>query len=279
MHEKVKSDDIISRDDKLQLTLTKLERNLNKVNIGLSSVHSSSVTDGHNQNDVKVRLPKLTLKNFNGDVANWPSFWDQYDSAIHQKQNVSDIDKFTYLKSYLCDSANFVISALALTLENYKDAIDLLRQQYANPQVLINAHMKKFVSLNNVESVHEVKGLRKLFNTVESSIRNLKTLKVEVNSYGSLLVPLLNEKLPKELSLQIARNFEGGVWPLEDMIKVLKNEIQAKERLLSVDIIQLKVLSPSESFVIEAICTLFICSDILSQNVRSVASQYQHLKI
>ena len=72
MHEKVKLDDIISRDDKLRLTLTKLERNLNKVNIGLSSVHSSSVTDadGHNQNDVKVRLPKLTIKNFNGDVAN-----------------------------------------------------------------------------------------------------------------------------------------------------------------------------------------------------------------
>ena len=68
--------------------------------------------------------------------------------------------------------------------------------------------MKKFVSLNNVKIVHDVKGLRKLFDTVESNIRNLKTLKVEVNSYGSLLVPLLNAKLLKELSLQIARNFK-----------------------------------------------------------------------
>ena len=170
---------------------------------------------------------------FNGDVANWPSFWDQYDSAIHQKQNISDIDKFTYLKSYLCDSANSVISGLTLTSENYKEAIDFLRQRYVNPQVLISAHMKKFVSLNNVKSVHDVKGLRKLFDTVESSIRNLKTLKVEVNSYGSLLVPLLNVKLSKELSLQIARNFEDDVWPLEEMTKVSKNEIQAKERSLS----------------------------------------------
>ena len=59
-------------------------------------------------------------------------------------------------------------------------------------------------------------------------------MKVEVSSYGSLLVPLLNAKLPKELSLIIARNFEDDVWPLEDMMKVLKNEIQAKERSLSV---------------------------------------------
>ena len=94
--------------------------------------------------------------------------------------------------------------------------------------------MKKFVSLNNVKSVHDVKYLRKIFDTFESSIRNLKTLKVEVNLYNSLLVPLLNTKLPKELSLHIARSFEDDVWSLKDMMKVLKNEIQAKERSLSV---------------------------------------------
>ena len=59
-------------------------------------------------------------------------------------------------------------------------------------------------------------------------------MKVEVNLYGSSLVPLLNGKLTKELSLQIARNFKDDIWPLEDMMKVLKNEIQAKERSLSV---------------------------------------------
>ena len=37
------------------------------------------------------------------------------------------------------------------------------------------------------------------------------------------------------LSSQIARNFEDDVWPLEDMMKVLKNEVQAKERSLSVE--------------------------------------------
>ena len=87
------------------------------------------------------------MKKFNGDFA----FWDQYDSDIHQKQNISDTDKFTHLKSYLCDSANSVIFGLTLTSENYKEALDLLRQRYANPQVLIGAHMKKFVSLNNVK--------------------------------------------------------------------------------------------------------------------------------
>ena len=60
-----KLDDIIARDDKLRLTLWKLERNFKKINIG-----SSSISNWHNQNNVKVRLPKLTIKTFNGDVAN-----------------------------------------------------------------------------------------------------------------------------------------------------------------------------------------------------------------
>ena len=61
-------DDIIAQDDKRRLTL----RNeiYKKVNIGSSSVHSSSISNWHNQNNVKLRFPKLTIKRFNGDVAN-----------------------------------------------------------------------------------------------------------------------------------------------------------------------------------------------------------------
>ena len=44
----------------------------------------------------------------------------------------------------------------------------------------------------------------------------------------------------------------------------------------TVDIVQVKVLNPSKSVVIEAICKPFICSDILCQNIHSVSSQYDH---
>ncbi len=30
-----------------------------------------------------VRLPKITMQPFDGDVTNWTSFWDSFDSAIH----------------------------------------------------------------------------------------------------------------------------------------------------------------------------------------------------
>ena len=98
-------------------------------------------------------------------------------------------------------SAREGISVLTTTAENYNEAVELLKQRYGNTQVLINAHMQQFVSLPVIKSVNDVKRLRKLYEKVESSVRNLKTLDVDPSSYGDLLVLLINAKLPNELRL------------------------------------------------------------------------------
>ena len=71
----------------------------------------------------KVRLLKLEIKKFDEDVINWNSFWDQFSSAIHENDSLSEIDKITYLKSFLCDSAKLTISGLSLSSKNYTEAI------------------------------------------------------------------------------------------------------------------------------------------------------------
>ena len=52
-----------------------------------------------------VRLPKITMQPFDGDVTNWTSFWDSFDSAIHRNAGLNEIDKFNYLRSLLKGSA------------------------------------------------------------------------------------------------------------------------------------------------------------------------------
>ena len=59
-------------------------------------------------------------------------------------------------------------------------------------------------------------------------------MKVETSSYGSLLVPLLNEKLPNDIRFNLARKFKDDVWKLDEMLIFLKTEIEAKERSISV---------------------------------------------
>ena len=84
--------------------------------------------------------------------------------------------------------------------------------------------MKKLVSIPRVKNPNDDLNLRKILDQVESSVRNLKSLKVETNSYGQLLFPLLNEKLPNDLRLRIAREFENDVSLLDDMSRYFEKK-------------------------------------------------------
>ena len=69
--------------------------------------------------------------------SNWQGFWDQFLSAIHEN------DTFTYLKSFLSDSALQSIDGLSLNATNYKEAIEILHECYGKKQVLISAQIQK----------------------------------------------------------------------------------------------------------------------------------------
>ena len=71
----------------------------------------------------RVRLPKLTIKPFNGDLTAWTAFWDSYESSIHNNPSLSDIDRFNYLRSLLEHVALEAISGLPLTSAKYREAI------------------------------------------------------------------------------------------------------------------------------------------------------------
>ena len=64
--------------------------------------------------------------------------------------------------------------------------------------------MDILLSLEPVTSQHNLRGLRHLYDLVESQVRGLKSLGVESSSYGSLLLSVLLQKLPSELSCKVS---------------------------------------------------------------------------
>ena len=143
-------------------------------------------------------------------------------------------EKFNYLRTLLKDSALSAIPGLTFSAENYGQALEILQARYGNDQVLISAYMQKFVQITKLRNSNDIKRLRFLCDSVETTGCNLKSLRVETSSYGSLLVPLLNEKLSNDLRVVTARNFENKVWTLDEILKFLKTKIQAKELSLPV---------------------------------------------
>ena len=89
--------------------------------------------------------------------------------------------------------------------------------------------MNKFVVLEKIKNDKDIKALRKLLDQTESSIRNLQSLHVETSSYGTILVLLMNDKLPDNLRISVAKNFENEVWDIEGLIYFLRKKVEAKE--------------------------------------------------
>ena len=154
---------------------------------------------------------KFDVPEFNGNIINWRGFWDQCKSAIHDNENVSEVEMFTCLKSLLADSVLATISRLNVNVKNYEEAIDILEKRYGNVQVVISAFMTKFVQLPKIKYSNEVSNFRKIYDEVEFSVRNLKSLKAETSSYGSLLVPLLDEKLPNDIRFNFACKIKDDI--------------------------------------------------------------------
>ena len=50
---------------------------------------------------VRVKLPKLQIEKFSGDPKQYRAFRDAFDLVANESNDLTDVDKFTYLKRYL----------------------------------------------------------------------------------------------------------------------------------------------------------------------------------
>ena len=55
--------------------------------------------------------------------------------SFHSNDRISDVDKFSYLTALLSGKALAVVKGIVLSADNYKEEIDLLKEQFGNTQV------------------------------------------------------------------------------------------------------------------------------------------------
>ena len=134
-----------------------------------------------------VRLPRMTIAKFSGDVLKCQTSYESFATAIHNKPNISNVQKFNNLVGYLEGQAKRRVEGFNITNENYQKALDLLCKRFGNTQVIITAHMNELLKIKYVKSDKDVAGLRELYDTLEVHVRSLLSLNVDSQSYGTLL--------------------------------------------------------------------------------------------
>ena len=83
----------------------------------------------------RVKLPKISLPHFRGDLLRWTAFWDSFESAVHSNDR---LDKFNYLRSLLEGTAYDAVAGLALTAANYEQAVEILKKRFGNKQLIVS---------------------------------------------------------------------------------------------------------------------------------------------
>ena len=153
----------------------------------------------------RSKLPKLVLPKFRGDVTQWRTFWDSFNSTIHTNSYLTTIDKFNHLNSLLEGQALRAIQGLTLSESNYQAAIDILHQRFGKTQHIISTHMDELLKIPAC-TTGKTSQLRFIYDKISIIVRRLEALGVNSSQYGSLLIPVVMSKLPQEVRLQIARN-------------------------------------------------------------------------
>lgn len=210
--------------ERIQETIARLEMTINR-QFETGSVQSSKST----KQSFRVKLPTLEVKRFSGKIHEWQEFWDAFSSAIHKNDELSAVDKFSYLRGLLVEPAKSAIAGFSLTDANYSAAVELLERRFGKKTAIQRAHINKMLNVMPVVDAKDIGRLRSLFDTVESHYRGLRALGVDESSYAAIVVPVILQKLPENIRLTITRGNDYLEWTVEEMLEHLLKEVELRE--------------------------------------------------
>ena len=190
----------------------------------VSSPSRSTNSDFHSG----IRLPKINLLKFKGDITKFNSFWQSFECAVHNNNDVSKINKLNYLFSLLEGAAYRAVEGLQLQEENYDHVVQILKSRFGGKQQIITAHMQALLKLQHCSN-DGIEKLRTIYDNINIHVRGLESLGVTSKSYGSLLVPIIMSRMPREITLQFARKTSEDVWDINEILDIIRRELEAIE--------------------------------------------------
>ena len=139
------------------------------------------------------------------------------------------------------------IEGLPMTEANYENAVAILQDRFGKKQKIIFKHMDELLKLPVCQTEKPAQ-LRYIYDTINVHVRGLQALGIDSNQYGSLLIPVIMSRVPKDISLQIARHTSKEIWSITELLQIIKQEMEAREMHDYIQIEETKTTKTVESF-------------------------------
>lgn len=191
--------------------------------IGSTPAAAASTTLPHPD----LKLPRMNLPVFSGNILDWPSFYDLFESAVHSNPSLQDSQRLYFLKTNLAGEAASLVSHLKIEDANYAPALAKLKERYNKPLNIAAQHIQRFLSQPAMTSPSE-SGLRSLHDVSDEVVRALKAMGREDRDIWLLYI--LVEKLDpetKQLWCQKRAELQDGEITLERFLKFVDAQSSA----------------------------------------------------
>ena len=192
----------------------------------LSAKLEGEVTKKGAKEAEEVRIPKLDIASFSGNLLDWEPFWQAFSSTIGESKK-APVVKFNHLVSKLEGDAKKVIGGLAITNDNYAVAVGLLKSRFQKKSATISAHYRKIREMP--KSSASACALRVTYDTLESHLRSIETLGDNPDHYRTMDDIL--SKFPVTVSEEIwkAKKDKDSPMKLDEFRAAIKEYIENKE--------------------------------------------------
>lgn len=134
-----------------------------------------------------IKLPPADLPKFAGDYARWISFKDRFSAIINNAGEVSDVQKLDFLMTHLEGDALKLIENTPIEDNTFDFAWKALNKRYENKKLLVNAQLKILFNQPVIQS-ETAQNLRKMLDTTNQCINNLKHLKMDTSNWDPFLI-------------------------------------------------------------------------------------------
>ncbi|XP_062704057.1 uncharacterized protein LOC134286461 [Aedes albopictus] len=142
----------------------------------------------------RVKLPEIKLPTFGGKLRDWVSYRDAFRSLIHQNRELTDMDKFTYLRSSLTGEALQEVSTVELSAANYAVAWTALEERYHNEKLIVKAYLDAIFGIEPMRK-ESYEALSQLISDFEKNLQMLQKLGQDTNGWSTILVHMVCSKL------------------------------------------------------------------------------------
>lgn len=132
---------------------------------------------------------------------------------IHDPDNISNVDKLTYLRRALTGPAFDKIKMLPTTSENYDRAWKLPDETYSDKRLIISRHLNLLMRLPKQDQ-ETAKRLSQLVDDIRQHQEMLKMMGIELTE--EMIVTIIENKLHRSTADDWDETIEKGTFPLLD---------------------------------------------------------------